>query len=58
MYSCIGEVPMLDTETKLIQEFVESASNLTSSELQKESSTFGSLSGHEGNVSQSAVFLR
>lgn len=58
---CIDEVPIQDSEAKLISEFVESVASIASSEFQKESSTFGSLSGHEGDVSLSVIvytFLR
>lgn len=54
---CIGEVPIQDSETKLISEFVEGVASITSSEFLKESSTFGSLSGHEGDVSQSIIYI-
>ena len=47
----IDEVPINGSEAKLISEFVKSVASITTLEFQKENSTFGSLSGHEGEVS-------
>ena len=55
--TCVDEVPIRDGEAKLISEFVKSIASMTTSEFQKENSTFGSLSGDEGDVSKLFVLL-